>query len=103
MKPKEEVRKRDQKAQEKVQAKIQEQMHEPFSPKNYAKQVAIDEDDSSQVDTRKRRGRKRERDDLYFSKAVNKIDEIKTKLKTAKAEGMTVRERQRLRNQISAQ
>lgn len=52
---------------------------------------------------KKRRGRKRERDDLYFTKAVTKIDEIKQKLKTAKQCNMSVKERQRLRNQISAQ
>lgn len=54
-------------------------------------------------ESKKRRGRKRERDDLYFDKAVNKIQEIRDKLKNAKALGMTVKERQRLRNQISAQ
>lgn len=54
-------------------------------------------------ENKKRRGRKRERDDLYFDKAVNKIQEIRDKLKNAKASGMTVKERQRLRNQISAQ
>ena len=52
---------------------------------------------------KKRRGRKRERDDLYFHKAVTKIDEIKQKLKNAKENNMSVKERQRLRNQISAQ
>ena len=52
---------------------------------------------------KKRRGRKRERDDLYFEKAMNKIEEIKQKLKEAKNKGLSVKERQRLRNQISAQ
>jgi len=42
---------------------------------------------------KKRRGRKRERDDLYFEKALNKIDEIRQKLKHAKNQGMTVKER----------
>lgn len=46
----------------------------------------------------KRRGRKRERDDKYFDKAWGKIDEIKRKLKTAKKDGISVNERQRLRN-----
>ena len=32
-----------------------------------------------------------------------KINEIKEKLKTAKMDGMDVKERQRLRNQVSAQ
>ena len=51
----------------------------------------------------KRRGRKRERDDIYFVKAINKIKEIREQLKTAKADGISVKERQKLRNQISAQ
>ena len=34
---------------------------------------------------------------------MDKIDEIKKKLKTAKQDGMKVSERQRLRNQVSAQ
>lgn len=41
----------------------------------------------------KRRGRKRERDDYYFLKAVKKIEEIRVKLKTAKADGLTVKQR----------
>jgi hypothetical protein len=41
----------------------------------------------------KRRGRKRERDDFYFLKAVKKIEEIRIKLKTAKADGLTVKDR----------
>ena len=49
------------------------------------------------------RGRKKENDKVYFSKAEQKIQEIKNKLKTAKADGMNVKERQRLRNQVSAQ
>jgi len=57
----------------------------------------------SQFGNQKRRGRKRERDDYYFLKAVRKIDEIREKLKTAKDDGLTVKERQRLRNQVSAQ
>lgn len=44
-------------------------------------------------ENKKRRGRKRERDDLYFDKAVNKIQEIRDKLKKAKELGMTVKER----------
>jgi hypothetical protein len=51
----------------------------------------------------KRRGRKRERDDVYFLKAVSKIEEIRETLKTAKKDGLTVKQRQKLRNQISAQ
>jgi len=43
-----------------------------------------DSEDLQDKDNKKRRGRKRERDDLYFSKAYNKIMEIKFKLKTAK-------------------
>mmetsp|Transcript_10963 Transcript_10963/g.16624 ORF Transcript_10963/g.16624 Transcript_10963/m.16624 type:complete len:235 (+) Transcript_10963:1395-2099(+) len=51
----------------------------------------------------KKRGRKREKDDAYFNRAQKKITEIKAKLKTAKKDGMDVKERQRLRNQVSAQ
>jgi hypothetical protein len=36
-------------------------------------------------------------------KAVNKIQEIREILKTAKKDGLTVKQRQKLRNQISAQ
>jgi len=40
-----------------------------------------DEDSDSDMalfnNDKKRRGRKRERDDLYFEKAINKIDEIR--------------------------
>ena len=50
----------------------------------------------------KRRGRKRERDDLYFAKAQDRIIELRNILKTAKEDGLTVKERQRLRNQVSA-
>ena len=51
----------------------------------------------------KRRGRKREKHDVYISNAQKKINEIKEKLKTAKANGMPVKERQKLRNMVSAQ
>ena len=46
----------------------------------------------------KKRGRKKEDDEYYFQRALDKIDEIKKKLKTAKQDGMKVSERQRLRN-----
>ena len=51
----------------------------------------------------KKRGRKREKDEEYFERAQQKIEEIKARLKTAKKDGMDVKERQRLRNQVSAQ
>ena len=51
----------------------------------------------------KRRGRKKEKDENYFKRAVEKIEELKEKLKNAKSTGMPVKERQRLRNQVSAQ
>ena len=41
----------------------------------------------------KRRGKKRDPDEHYFQKAVERIDEIKKKLKTAKADGLTVKQR----------
>ena len=50
----------------------------------------------------KKRGRKREKDEEYFERALKKIDEIKARLKTAKRDGLPVKERQRLRNQVSA-
>lgn len=44
------------------------------------------------ITTRKRRGRKRERDDVYFVKGNKKIEAIKLKLKT-EGKDMTVTER----------
>ena len=104
-------KKRAEKARRKVQAKIKEELEE----KNIIRLSVVQStrkrqrgddssgglDDSSQnvsVSARKRRGRKRERDDKYFDKAWGKINEIKRKLKTAKRDGITVNERQRLRN-----
>lgn len=50
----------------------------------------------------KRRGKKRERDDVYFVKGNKKINELQMKLK--KEDGsITAEERQKIRNQISAQ
>ena len=54
--------------------------------------------DTTTMGEQKRRGRKRERDDVYFVKAVNKIKEIREILKTAKKDGLTVKQRQKLRN-----
>ena len=41
----------------------------------------------------KKRGRKKEDDEFYFQRALDKIDEIKKRLKTAKQDGMKVSER----------
>ena len=41
----------------------------------------------------KKRGRKREKNETYFERAQHKIDEIKEKLRTAKQDGMDVKER----------
>ena len=41
----------------------------------------------------KRRGRKKEKDENYFKRAVEKIEELKEKLKNAKSTGMSVKER----------
>jgi hypothetical protein len=41
----------------------------------------------------RKRGRKREKDIDYFKRAKDKISEIKQKLKTAKQDGMDVKER----------
>lgn len=50
-------------------------------------------DSSSVSKLEKRRGRKRERDDKYFSKAQNRIVELRKILVTAKDDGLTVKER----------
>lgn len=60
-------------------------------------------DSSAPQKNLKKRGRKKEKDCDYFSNAEKKIAEIKARLKTAKKDGMDVKERQRLRNQVSAQ
>ena len=39
----------------------------------------------------KRRGRKRERDDKYFVKAMNRIANLRKILDTAKEDGLTVK------------
>jgi hypothetical protein len=41
----------------------------------------------------RKRGRKREKDNDYFLRAQDKINEIRQKLKTAKQDGMDVKER----------
>ena len=46
--------------------------------------------------------RVQEVDKDYFESSQKKIDEIKSRLKTAKKDGIPVPERQRLRNQVSA-
>ena len=51
----------------------------------------------------KKRGRKREKWEVYLETAQQKIEEIKEKLKNAKRDGIPVAERQKLRNQVSAQ
>lgn len=50
----------------------------------------------------KRRGRKREKDDIYFEKGYKKIQELMEQLKEAKDKNLPIKERKRLRNQISA-
>lgn len=49
----------------------------------------------------KRRGKKRERDDVYFVKGNKKIEDIQRRLKDESGT-MSLEERQKLRNQISA-
>ena len=51
----------------------------------------------------KKRGRKREKWEVYLENAKKKIDDIKDQLKNAKKNNMPVKERQRLRNMVSAQ
>lgn len=41
----------------------------------------------------KRRGRKKEKDENYFRRAVQKIEELKDKLRNAKVNNMPVKER----------
>lgn len=50
----------------------------------------------------RKRGRKKENDDSYFQRAEEKINQVKEQLRTAKQDGMDVKERQRLRNLVSA-
>ena len=55
------------------------------------------------IDFAKKRGRKREAWSKYVENARNKIADCKKKLRTAKADGLTVKERVKLRNVASAQ
>ena len=51
-------------------------------------------EDTSEPEAKgKRRGRKRERDDVYFDAGYKKIGDIKAKLATARVDGMPVVER----------
>lgn len=50
-----------------------------------------------------KRGRKREQWDRYVQTALDKISEYKAKLKTAKADRIDVKTRQKWRNVVSAQ
>ena len=88
-----------------MQDEVAIQMNEQFTNKRVTKQNLKENGAPSNDDVQslKRRGRKRERDDLYFLKAEERIAKLKAQLKTAKADGLTVKERQRLRNQVSAQ
>lgn len=52
-----------------------------------------EEEQPEQENQKKRRGRKREKQDVYVQKALDKIQAIKEKLKTAKKDGMPVKER----------
>lgn len=51
---------------------------------------------------KKRRGRKCEKDDVYIKRGNEKIEGIKLRLKTAKQDGMSVKERKKLRCKVSA-
>ena len=92
------VKKRDTKAL----AKIEQQSELDQEPNEVTVTQIDDITDMSQTQAtspeKKRRGRKRERDDLYCVEAEEKIQEIKKKLLTAKADGIPVKQRQRLRN-----
>ena len=92
--------------EEKTAAKKEEtKSHKKRESKQQAKAAVKDEEESANpalVTDPKKRGRKREKDCSYFQRAEEKIKEIKAKLKTAKQDGMDVKERQRLRNQVSA-
>ena len=55
--------------------------------------VIIEETFEPEVPKTKRRGRKRERDDVYFDVGYKKIADIKAKLATARQDGMPVAER----------
>ena len=96
----------DAKIRQEIAEKHAAKAHSNFlkaQKKDYADEGAISAmEDGVSNSTKKRRGRKRERDDKYFDKATSKIAEIKELLRNAKKTGMPVKERQRLRNQISA-
>lgn len=64
--------------------------------------ITFDDNMSESSETAKFKKQKEE-DEAYFQRTMNKIDEIKAKLKTAKQDGMDVKMRQKLRNQVSAQ
>lgn len=67
-------------------------------------QASEDVSDISELNTKKGVNQKMQEDDeTYFNRTIAKIDEIKKKLRTAKQDGMDVKMRQKLRNQVSAQ
>ena len=45
-----------------------------------------------------KRGRRKEEDNSYYDRTQKKIDDLRKKLKTAKADGLDAATRQRLRN-----
>ena len=59
-------------------------------------------DQATEKEAQKRRGRKRIADEQYFKIAERRIQKYRDILKTAKEDGLSVKERQMLRNKISA-
>ena len=53
----------------------------------------IKTDEKLNKNEQKRRGRKREKDELYFLKAQERINNLKEQLKTAKEDGLNVKDR----------
>ena len=70
--------------------------------KGIAEETSININTQKFDDISKRKGRKRERDDVYFKNAQEKITQIKMQLKTAEEDGVSINERKRLRNIVSA-
>ena len=67
-----------------------------------AEETQSQKEEEPEMKIEKRRGRKRERDDKYFEKTTEHINNLKTALKNCKETNMPIQERRRLRNQVSA-
>lgn len=76
----------------------------PGRPKKIKSQEEIERDEEiARQKLLKKRGRNREKWEVYKFDAEKKIESLRSKLRTARQDKMPVHERMRLRNQISAQ